>query len=294
MTPMRTAGAVLTALLLAVLAGCASDDADGPDLSASTYKVGKPYQIAGIWYYPEVDYDYDETGIASWYGKKFHGRPTANGETFDQHEESAAHKTLPLPSIVRVTNLENNRTLIVRVNDRGPFVAGRIIDLSRQAADSLGFLRQGTAMVRVEVMADESRAMAAAGKTAGMTVNERAKAAPVTSVSSAALLPPPAAGSAPVAAAPAAASAIVIQPRQDVAKIPNMYVQAGSFLHYENARGLAGQLGELGPTLISKAEIDGQSYYRVLLGPFDDVERADILLARVIAKGQRGARIIVY
>lgn len=290
MAPMRTARAVLTALLLAVLAGCASDDADGPDLSASTYKVGKPYQIAGVWYYPEVDYDYDETGIASWYGKKFHGRPTANGETFDQHQESAAHKTLPLPSIVRVTNLENNRTLIVRVNDRGPFVAGRIIDLSRQAADSLGFLRQGTAMVRVEVMADESRAMAAAGKTAGMTTNERAKAAPVTAVSSVALLAPPGAGSTPVAAA----SAIVIQPRQDVAENPKMYVQAGSFLHYENARGLAGRLGELGPTLISKAEIDGQSYYRVLLGPLDDVERADILLAQIIAKGQRGARIIVY
>ena len=117
MAAMPTARAVLTAFLLVTLAGCASDDADAPDLSASTYKVGKPYQIAGIWYYPEVDYDYDETGIASWYGKKFHGRSTANGETFDQYEESAAHKTLPLPSIVRVRNsrLSVGNTVLVRI-----------------------------------------------------------------------------------------------------------------------------------------------------------------------------------
>ncbi len=103
------------------------------------YKIGKPYEIAGQWYYPAVDYEYSETGIASWYGPKFHGKQTANGEIFDQHEISAAHRTLPLPSMVRVTNLENGRSLDVRVNDRGPFAHGRIIDMSRRAAQLLGF-----------------------------------------------------------------------------------------------------------------------------------------------------------
>jgi rare lipoprotein A len=294
---IRTA---VTALLLAALVGCASEPDDSLDLSAGNYKVGKPYQIAGVWYYPEVDYDYDETGIASWYGNEFDGRPTANGETFDEDRISAAHKTLPLPSIVRVTNLENDRSLVLRVNDRGPFVAGRIIDLSRRAAEKLGMLKNGTARVRVEIMPDESRMIAAAGGTASMTANERAKAAPVTSVSSATLLPPPGVGSAPapsVAAAGTASSgagpAIAIPSQSKPAKKQRMFVQAGSFLHYENARGLAGRLGTLGPTLISRAQLDGQSYFRVLLGPLDDVGSADILLARVIERGQRGARIIV-
>jgi len=111
--------------------------------------VGKPYQIKGVWYHPAEQPDYDEKGIASWYGDQFHGRSTANGERFDMHGVSAAHKTLPLNSMVEVTNLQNGRSMRLRVNDRGPFVEGRIIDLSRQAANELGMLNQGTAMVRV-------------------------------------------------------------------------------------------------------------------------------------------------
>ena len=95
------------------------------DPTPGRYKVGDPYQINGVWYYPKVDYDYRETGIASWYGPKFDGGQTANGEVFDMNGISAAHRTLPLPSIVRVTNLENGRSLKVRVNDRGPFARGR-------------------------------------------------------------------------------------------------------------------------------------------------------------------------
>ena len=126
------------------------------------YKVGKPYQVNGVWYYPAEDFDYRETGIASWYGDEFGGRPTASGEIFDPNEVSAAHRTLPLPSIVRVTNLENGRALAIRINDRGPFAHGRIIDLSRRAAQLLGFYQNGTAKVRVEIMEEESRAVAAA------------------------------------------------------------------------------------------------------------------------------------
>ena len=114
------------------------------------YQVGKPYKVAGRWYRPNHDENYDNTGLASWYGPNFHGRQTANGEIFDQNAISAAHPTLPLPSYVRVTNLENNRSIMVRVNDRGPFAYGREIDLSRRSAEMLGFINKGTARVRVK------------------------------------------------------------------------------------------------------------------------------------------------
>ena len=115
------------------------------------YKVGNPYEIDGIWYYPERDLSYDETGIASWYGDEFAGKPTANGEVFDPDIVSAAHKTLPMPSVVRVINLDNGRSLVVRINDRGPFVAGRIIDLSREAARLLRS-EAGYCKVRVQIL----------------------------------------------------------------------------------------------------------------------------------------------
>src|SRR5262245_60638976 len=131
------------------------------------YKIGKPYQVDGVWYYPKADYRYNESGIASWYGPGFHGKRTANGEIYDENGLTAAHKTLPLPSMVRVTNLENGRSIEVRVNDRGPFVNGRIIDLTRRDAQLLGFIDQGTAKVRVQIMKEESIAMAAAASSQG-------------------------------------------------------------------------------------------------------------------------------
>lgn len=131
--------------------------AASPRLTSSTnvpkgggrYQVGKPYKVAGNWYHPSEDTNYDETGKASWYGPNFHGRLTANGEVFDQFHLSAAHPTLPLPSYVRVQNQSNGRSVVVRVNDRGPFAHNRLIDLSRRTAEVLGFIQDGTAQVRV-------------------------------------------------------------------------------------------------------------------------------------------------
>jgi len=125
--------------------------------ASGNLKVGKPYQIKGQWYYPAHQPDYDEKGIASWYGDQFHGRPTASGERFDMHEVSAAHKTLPLNSMVEVTNLENGRSMTMRINDRGPFIDGRIIDLSREAAVRLGMFNAGTAQVRVRMAGNRGR-----------------------------------------------------------------------------------------------------------------------------------------
>lgn len=112
--------------------------------------VGKPYKIKGKWYYPKEEFNYDKVGLASWYGPNFHGRLTANGEIYDQNHLSAAHPTFPLPSYARVTNQANGRSVIVRVNDRGPYAHGRIIDLSSRAADTLDTKAKGVAKVRVQ------------------------------------------------------------------------------------------------------------------------------------------------
>src|SRR5216684_3544457 len=152
---------VILALGLA-LAGCASS---GPHLAGGhharhepgqpVYRI-EPYQVKGVWYTPRADYSYDETGTASWYGPGFDQQLTADNEIYDMNQLSAAHKTLPLPSVVQVTNLQNGRSLRLRVNDRGPFVDGRIIDLSRRAAQMLGFETIGTASVRVRILREES------------------------------------------------------------------------------------------------------------------------------------------
>jgi len=153
--------AVLLACL--ALAACASPRyaIRGPEPSGAPQQATpggrvpgtmRPYQVRGVWYTPRYDPNYDEKGVASWYGAQFHNRNTANGETFDMDVPSAAHKTLPLPCIVEVTDLDTGRRIRVRVNDRGPFVDGRIIDLSRAAAQQLGIDRKGVARVRVRYL----------------------------------------------------------------------------------------------------------------------------------------------
>jgi rare lipoprotein A len=156
------AGAIGAACLL--LAGCGGPDkytswneqpasADPEELapnSQGTYRVGRPYMARGRPYFPTENPNYRADGIASWYGPDFHHRRTANGETFDMHAISAAHPTMPLPSYARVSNLANGRSLIVRVNDRGPFKGNRVIDVSGKAAELLGFRNNGLAQVRVE------------------------------------------------------------------------------------------------------------------------------------------------
>ena len=128
-----------------------AEEVDEATLRARPYRrIGRPYQIAGAWYEPKEDPNYDRTGMASWYGAAFHGRMTANGEIFDSAAISAAHPTLPLPSYVRVTNIENDRSIVVRVNDRGPFRHKRLIDVSDHTAQLLGFHHEGMTKVRVQ------------------------------------------------------------------------------------------------------------------------------------------------
>jgi len=158
---MRSFCRWISVALLFSLAACGGGAPHRDVIGAQPiYKVGQPYQVSGTWYYPHEDYSYDETGIASWYGQAFHGERTANGEIFNKDELTAAHPTLPMPSLARVTNLDNGRSIVVRINDRGPFEKGRLIDVSQRGAQLLGFEQTGTAKVRVQVLADESKAIA--------------------------------------------------------------------------------------------------------------------------------------
>lgn len=188
--------------------------------------VGKPYRVRGKWYTPKEDENYDKAGLASWYGPNFHGRLTANGEIYDQFHLSAAHPTFPLPSYARVTNKKNGNTVIVRVNDRGPFAHGRIIDLSNQAAELLDMKHEGVAAVRVEyvgrapVEGDDTRYLMASYRPGGssapaggviatgvmMAMNTVDAALPGVGVASAGMTPPAALGAASATAFQTSAS----------------------------------------------------------------------------------------
>src|SRR5579864_1480907 len=222
-------GLTQVALLLAIgvlLAACGGMPTRysrglGPRTPHPTYKVGAPYTVKGITYYPHIDYAYDQTGLASWYGEAFDGQYTANGEVFDLNQITAAHKTLPLPSIVEIINLQNNRALRVRVNDRGPYVDGRIIDVSRRVAQLLGFERSGTAAVRVRVLKDESlQAEAAAAQGIVSNGSAFASAAPAPPPAPTPIAAPrPSPPSPPVAVALAAPPPQAAQFRADLASI---------------------------------------------------------------------------
>ncbi len=315
--------------LLLVLAGCALvancsetkfasmavKEIESPSAPAQqghgVYKVGDPYQINGVWYYPAEDYTYDETGIASWYGPNFHGKFTANGEIFDQNDVTAAHRTLPLPSVVRVTNLENGRSLIVRINDRGPYAHNRIIDLSRRSAQLLGIIDNGTARVRVQIMADDSRALAMQMKGQQPPEVLASAAVPQAAVQAETLPPPgssekskpvvaikPVPAATPVVAPPATAkldgAALAHQQVQTVPVKPTqIFIQAGAFQRFDNAHRLSALLSTLGPTTVSQVETKAGPMFRVRIGPLASVDQADTLLERVIGAGHPEARIVV-
>jgi rare lipoprotein A len=315
--------------LLALLAGCAETELavhnakllqtpsqEGAPAQIGAYKVGKPYQIANVWYYPREDYSYNETGIASWYGPGFHGRLTANGEIYDQDAMTAAHRTLPMPSLVQVTNLENGRSIRVRVNDRGPYAHGRIIDMSKRAAELLGFTNQGTAKVRVQVLEPESRqlAMLASGGEAGASAAPPAVpvetvavqelppsgGAPVqSSTRTAALAPPPQASAVTSDAEPSRLRTATVAPTPEplVTQMPvrrtQIYVQAGAFTQVANAVRLRARLASLGDVQISKALVGADAFYRVRLGPMANVVQADQTLEMLLGSGFKDARVIV-
>lgn len=286
--------------------------------SSGDFKVGNPYKVQGQTYYPQEKYDLVQTGIASWYGPGFHGKRTANGEKFDKRELTAAHKTLQMPSLIRVTNLDNGRSLILRVNDRGPFSRGRILDVSERGAELLGFKGRGTAKVRVEVLEAESRqlaSMARAGQdTRGyeIAVNRGTMPRPtaVASAQQAGVTPrQPIMKPEPIQTVSLDHAPPIgkveghvsddgrFMPDQVVQQMPvtktNIYVQAGAFSNEANANALSQRLGAFGPSHVYLANVNGRPLYRVRLGPYPDVAPADTALARVVSSGSSDALIVV-
>ena len=309
----------LAALLCLSLASCTWDTKPSDSTTTKTptatphYKVGEPYKVNNTWYYPKEDYSYDETGIASWYGDAFHNKLTANGEVYNKNELTAAHTTLPLPSLARVTNLENGRSLVVRVNDRGPFIGKRIIDLSERSAELLGFKNQGTAKVRVQVLADESKAIADAmrryGTPSQYATAQQQKAAEIVEASSS-VYGQYSSGNimhdsvevvnlAPAVSTPETHKQLLeTKPVPYVLEVPvpktsNIYVQAGSFSSEQNANNLRNKLSGLGNATVSRVLVNGQTFYRVRLGPVATVPQSDALLANVKKAGVSEARTIV-
>jgi rare lipoprotein A len=208
---------------------------------------------------------YDERGVASWYGPTFHGGNTSSGEAYDMYGMTAAHKTLPLPSYARVTNLGNGRSVVVRINDRGPFVANRIIDLSYTAAAKLDMLRDGTAMVEVRALIPGAPA---------------APEAPAPVMATPAPHPPPH----PPPPSP---------PPPPPPPSPLLYVQTGAFADPANAERELGRLQAAGlPGAFVMPPPEGSQLYRVRLGPVGSVAEFDALAARLAALGIADARLV--
>ena len=282
-------------VLISLLAGCGAPanrastyEKQGRQTAAGgIYKIGTPYQIMGSWYYPRENPNYDEVGIASWYGPKFHGRRTANGEIFDMNLLTAAHPTLPMPVRARVTNLENSKSIIVRINDRGPFAKDREIDLSRKAAEVLGFRDKGTTRVRVQYLSrapmydsagrlirGQEPASFIAEKPRTPDENKRVAAAPVEQVEMQTLdgrtiadAPPPIASK-------------------------RYAVQVGVFSSRFNAERLKRQLDRITPAEVSEAEINGETYYRVKVGGANVREDARQTRDMLVSAGHQDAVIV--
>ncbi len=271
----------------------------GPFPQARHYKVGTPYRALGQRYVPREQFRYRETGVASWYGPNFHGLKTANGEIFDQNALTAAHPTLQMPSLVRVTHLGNGRSVIVRINDRGPFKRNRIIDLSRAAAEQIDMIGSGTAKVRVELLEDESRVLAyAAGKgnpTADGLLEYGADYSRIIGVGGAAPTAPAPRPRPPEPTQHAAIEQAPLDPLsapESQAAAAGVFVQAGAFSIYDNAARLSANLAPLAATRIAPVTHNGMALYRVQLGPLDSLGEAERLMAELRAAGHADAKLV--
>jgi len=318
MAPVRLAlSLILVVSLAAVVTACGSGNGEklgervvpfGQPVpkGGGSYRIGSAYQVDGVWYQPKEDPSYDRVGTASWYGELFHGRRTANGEIYDMDRLSAAHPTLPLPIYARVTNLQNNRSIIVRINDRGPYANDRIIDLSRRSADLLGYRNKGTAQVRVQFLAraplngDDSYERRYLANQHWMTYaangDDKNKQDPIS------------VGSLPKEAVAAknsgwktvtnpAKTAVRNEPsalKSAEAAAPKgpILIQAGSFKSKDNADKARSQLAAIAPVDVTPIAVGADTYFRVRIGPFSTDADAQSALARAEEAGYSGAKIV--
>ena len=310
--------------LCLVLSGCGGNNIGHKHPVTGICKSCKPYFVRGSWHHPQTHYHYDEIGLASWYGPGFHGKPKPYGELFNQHSMTAAHKTLPLPTIVLVTNLETGKTIKVLVDDRGPFVyEGRIIDLSMGSAKALGCYNKGIGKVRVQALVEESKALSSyltrygpsgrdpSGRTwweiYEQEIDGRHSDEPATGPSPISLpenapkmqnvsLPVSPTPALPAKLAPSLDSLLLkdtAAPEPAKAKTPppanskQSYVQVGGdFVQRKNAEALLESVILHCPAKVIEIHLKGQKFYAVQAGPFPDQKTAQEALKKLDEKSQ--------
>ncbi len=275
-------------------------------LAMGTYKIGNPYVIDGVTYYPHEDYSYSEIGMASWYGPDFHGGKTSNGEIFDETKFTAAHRTLPMPSLVRVTNLENGVSINVKVNDRGPYARDRIIDLSSAAAEVLDIKEKGTARVKVEILPEESK------KLKELAINSQdTNVYPTNIAYSSFTIQQDNQNVTPAQDATAqntpqnneqtqvhtTENKVVEENKQESQPTQqtfgDYYVQVAAYYTYDKAEELKDKLINIGTVKIFKSIVNGNTLYKVRLGEYATKEDAEKAKAQVDALNIEGSRVIL-
>jgi rare lipoprotein A len=316
--PLVGPAVAAVAICSAALAGCSGGSAFDTNLGVSAsprvadngpirkgggiYKVGRPYRVGGRWYHPHENPNYDRVGTASWYGTAFHGRRTSNGETYDMYALTAGHPTLPMPSYAYVTNLQNGRTVLVRINDRGPYARDRLIDLSYRTAHTLGYHNQGTARVRVRYAgraplngddSAERRFLSQQSWYGGPKLAQADTASMSTgSVSTRRVRSFDYARGAPQQTpmwsvqqyrrgeldSVKHAESILTKPAVDT------YVRVGPFSTPEEAERLRHMLGGAESSLVEASGTRAEPVYRVRLGPYDDTDAA-AAMTRIVAAG---------
>ena len=269
-------------ILCAVLNGCGV----GPQLTSAPpvpgVKIGNPYKIAGKWYTPAANPNYNQVGVASWYGPGFHNKKTANGETYNMNALTAAHTTLPMPSYVRVTNLENNRSLLLKINDRGPFVDDRLIDVSRRGAQLLGFEKRGTTRVRVEAV-EGPNAQVNVVRSEGPPPIQKQEVGRVD-ISSLEVIEP---------------LQILVEPSQVISStiLPkdsgNTYIQVGAYSKIGSASRVMTAVSHLGDIGMESIQLNGRKIYRVRIGPLKSSDFASSTLAKILKLGHSMANVVI-
>lgn len=260
-----------------ILSGCSSVPS-GKNEIQGICRSCKPYNIRGSWYYPQLNYRYDKKGVASWYGPGFHGKKKATGERYDQNGISAAHKTLPLPTVARVTNLENGQSIELIIDDRGPFIDGREIDLSVGAAKALGTYSKGLARVRVEALVDKSDALAKnlyrLGGRTGMDPRGRTWAQIYAQdIKKSSSYTP------------------VTTSQQSTSIKRDYYITFGTFSNLENAKKAKRTISQIESTTIYEKKSQPGIYF-VQTGPYSSKSEAQDALIRLQNNGQSRAKII--